>query len=133
MIPLYEVTMPIDFNRLQVSTTPLLVLVRETLERNLDVMQARCDAAGVKLRAHGKMHKCSTLAKLQIAKGAVGVCAQTVGEAEAFAGSGIANILLTSPASLKDVGRVAALATCGKFAAVVDFAGPVPAPLAAKM
>jgi D-serine deaminase-like pyridoxal phosphate-dependent protein len=112
--------MPIDFSRLQVFTTPLLVLVRKTLERNLDVMQARCDAAGVKLRAHGKMHKCSTLAKLQIAKGAVGVCAQTVGEAEAFAGSGIANILLTSPASLKDVRRVAALATCGKFAAVVD-------------
>jgi 3-hydroxy-D-aspartate aldolase len=112
--------MPIDFSRLQVFTTPLLVLLRETLERNLHVMQARCDAAGVKLRAHGKMHKCSTLAKLQIAKGAVGVCAQTVGEAEAFAGSGIANILLTSPASLRDVRRVAALATCGKFAAVVD-------------
>lgn len=112
--------MPIDFSRLQVFTTPLLVLVRETLERNLDLMQARCDAAGVKLRAHGKMHKCSTLAKLQIAKGAVGVCAQTVGEAEAFAASGIANILLTSPASIKDAHRVAALATRGKFAAVVD-------------
>jgi 3-hydroxy-D-aspartate aldolase len=108
------------FSRLRVPTTPLLVLVRETLERNLDVMQARCDAAGVKLRAHGKMHKCSTLAKLQIAKGAVGVCAQTVGEAEAFAESGINNILLTSPPSIKDAQRVAALASSAKLAVVID-------------
>ncbi|MDP9103107.1 MAG: DSD1 family PLP-dependent enzyme, partial [Pseudomonadota bacterium] len=55
------------------------------LERNLHAMQALCDTAGVRLRAHGKMHKCSTLAKRQIALGAAGICAQTIGEAETFA------------------------------------------------
>ena len=109
-----------DANRIQVPTTPGLVLIREVLERNLDLMQARCNAAGVGLRPHGKMHKCSTLAKLQMAKGAVGICAQTIGEAEAFAAAGIPDVLLTSPVSLKDADRVAALAHATQIAAVVD-------------
>ncbi len=105
---------------LGVASTPVLVIIREVLERNLDLMQARCSAAGVSLRAHGKMHKCSTLARLQIAKGATGICAQTIGEAEAFADGGIPNLLLTSPVALKDAGRVAALARRTRIAAVVD-------------
>ena len=109
-----------DDKAIQVPSTPSLVVIRETLERNLDLMQARCSAAGVDLRPHGKMHKCSTLARLQIAKGAVGICAQTVGEAEAFAAAGVSNLLVTSPVSLKDAGRVAALAHATQIAAVVD-------------
>ncbi len=109
-----------NLSQLRVPTTPVLVIVRETLNRNLDLMQARCNVAGVGLRAHGKMHKCSTLARLQIAKGAVGICAQTIGEAEAFAAGGISNLLLTSPVSLKDVDRVATLARGTRLAAVVD-------------
>jgi D-serine deaminase-like pyridoxal phosphate-dependent protein len=112
---------------MRVPTTPVLVIVREVLERNLDLMQARCDAASVGLRAHGKMHKCSSLARLQIAKGAVGICAQTIGEAEAFAAGGIADILLTSPVSLKDCRRVAALSRRTRLTGVVDD----PLPLAA--
>jgi 3-hydroxy-D-aspartate aldolase len=109
-----------DLRKIRVNSTPVLVIIREVLERNLDLMQARCNAAGVALRAHGKMHKCSTLARLQMAKGATGICAQTIGEAEAFAASGISNVLLTSPVSLKDVSRVAALANRTRIAAVVD-------------
>jgi 3-hydroxy-D-aspartate aldolase len=112
--------MPVDFNALDVPTTPVLVLLRESLERNLDLMQNRCDAAGVNLRAHGKMHKCSTIAKLQVARGAVGVCAQTIAEAEAFVECGIADVLLTSPSTVKGAMRVAAIATRAKVAAVVD-------------
>jgi 3-hydroxy-D-aspartate aldolase len=112
--------MPIDLNTLDVPMTPVLVLLRESLERNLDLMQSRCDAAGVDLRAHGKMHKCSTIAKLQVAKGAVGICAQTIAEAEVFVECGIANVLLTSPPTVKGARRVAAIATCAKVAAVVD-------------
>jgi 3-hydroxy-D-aspartate aldolase len=107
-------------NGLRAPTTPALVLLREALERNLDLMQARCNAAEVDLRPHGKMHKCSTVAKLQLAKGAVGICAQTVGEAEAFVKSGIGNVLLTSPAALNDAERVVMLAVSDKTAAVVD-------------
>ena len=90
--------------------TPALVILGEGLERNLVAMQSRCDAAGVKLRAHGKMHKCSTLALRQIALGAVGVCAQTIGEAEVFAAAGVPDILITAPVALNAAPRVAALA-----------------------
>ncbi len=90
------------------------------MERNLDFMQSRCHAAGVGLRAHGKMHKCSALAKLQTTKGAVGICAQTMGEAEAFAEAGVPNLLVTSPVSLEDAPRVARLAKRMPVAAVVD-------------
>jgi 3-hydroxy-D-aspartate aldolase len=110
----------VDFNTLEVPTTPALVLLRRALERNLDVMQGRCRAAGVELRAHGKMHKSTTIAKLQVAKGAVGICAQTVGEAEAFVGGGIANVLMTSPSAIRATQRVAELARRAKVAAVVD-------------
>ncbi|MGA2778874.1 MAG: alanine racemase [Steroidobacteraceae bacterium] len=115
-----SVSATLDFNVLQVPRTPALVLLRAALERNLDLMQRRCNAAGVALRAHGKMHKCSTIAKLQMAKGAVGICAQTVGEAEAFVGSGIQNVLVTSPAPLAATPRAAELARRAKLAAVVD-------------
>ena len=90
------------------------------LERNLRAMQALCDAAGVRLRAHGKMHKCSTLARRQIELGAVGVCAQTIGEAEVFAVAGIPDILITAPVALRSAGRVAALANQIRIAAVAD-------------
>ena len=107
----------VDFNALEVPNTPALVLLRRALDRNLDVMQGRCRAAGVELRAHGKMHKSTTIAKLQVAKGAVGICAQTVGEAEAFVGGGIANVLLTSPSAIRATQRVAELAMRAKVAA----------------
>jgi D-serine deaminase-like pyridoxal phosphate-dependent protein len=103
-----------------IPTTPALVLLRPALERNLDLMQRRCRAAGIQLRAHGKMHKCTTIARLQVAKGAVGICAQTVGEAEAFVAGDINNVLLTSPPALRATRRVAELACRATVAAVVD-------------
>ena len=83
-------------------------------------MQRMCDTAGVRLRAHGKMHKCSTLARRQIEFGAVGVCAQTIGEAEAFEAAEIPDILITAPVALNSAARVAALAGRTRIAAVAD-------------
>lgn len=97
------------------------------LDRNLRAMQARCDAAGVRLRAHGKMHKCSMLAKRQVALGAVGVCAQTIGEAEAFAAAGVADILITAPMALNAVSRAIALAGQTHLAATADDAALIAA------
>ncbi|MFZ4689618.1 MAG: alanine racemase [Polymorphobacter sp.] len=103
--------------------TPVLVVRRAALMANLGVMQAACDAAGVRLRAHGKMHKCSALAALQVAGGAVGVCCQTVGEAETYARTGIGDVLVTAPVPPWGWARLAALP--GTVAAVVDSAAQV--------
>lgn len=93
--------------------TPLLVVDKAALLRNIDHMQTLCDAAGVRLRAHGKTHKCSTLGRLIVAHGAVGLCAQTVGEAEAFAAGGIRDILVTAAPPPWAAPRLAALARAG--------------------
>ena len=98
--------------------TPLLVIRRAALVANLEAMQAACDAAGVRLRAHGKMHKCSTLGLMQMAHGAVGLCCQTVGEAEVYAAAGITDLMVTAPVPPWGWARLAALP--GAISAVVD-------------
>lgn len=101
--------------------TPLLVLRRAALLRNLETMQRLCTDAGVRLRAHGKTHKCSTLGRLQVETGAVGLCAQTVGEAEAFVRGGIADVLVTAPHPAWGPARLATLAKGGgRIGATVD-------------
>lgn len=106
--------------------TPALVVRRAVLEQNLAAMQALCDAAGVKLRAHGKMHKCSTLGRRQVELGAVGLCCQTVGEAEVYAAAGIGDLLVTSPPAPWGAARIAAIAKGGvKIAVVADDAGQI--------
>jgi 3-hydroxy-D-aspartate aldolase len=102
--------------------TPLLVIDRAALERNLKTMQDLCDAHGVRLRSHGKTHKCSTLGRLQQAGGAVGLCAQTVGEAEAFVRGGIADVLVTAPPAPWGAVRLAALAKMARVGSVADSA-----------
>ena len=100
--------------------TPALVVDRAALEANLTRMQALCAAAGVRLRPHGKMHKCSALGRLQVARGAVGLCAQTVGEAEALVAGGIGDVLVSAPAPEWAAPRIAALARSARLSATVD-------------
>lgn len=101
--------------------TPLLMVRRAALERNLTTMQGLCRAAGVRLRAHGKTHKCSTLGRLQVEKGAVGLCAQSVGEAEAFVRGGVVDVLVTAPHPAWGSARLADLARGGaRVGATVD-------------
>lgn len=104
--------------------TPALVIDRAALDHNLGVMQDACDAAGVRLRAHGKMHKCSTLGRLQVERGAIGLCCQTVGEAEAYARAGIGDLLVSAPLPFWGPARIASLArgTGARLAAACDSA-----------
>jgi 3-hydroxy-D-aspartate aldolase len=117
-----------DFlKRVSPPQTPALVIRRAALTANLAALQGACDAAGVRLRAHGKMHKCSTLGRLQLAGGAVGLCCQTVGEAEAYVAGGIGDVLVTAPIPGWGWPRLAALAGRAQVAAVVDSAAQVAA------
>ncbi len=106
--------------RVQPPLTPALVVRRTALMANLAAMQAACDAGGVRLRAHGKMHKCSRLGRAQVAGGAVGLCCQTVGEAEAYVAGGIADVLVTAPVPPWGWPRLAALAGATRVAGVMD-------------
>lgn len=117
-----------DFlSRVSPPQTPALVIRRAALGANLAALQSACDAAGVRLRAHGKMHKCSTLGRLQVAGGAVGLCCQTVGEAETYVAGGIGDVLVTAPVPRWGWPRLAALTGRATVAAVVDSAAQVAA------
>ena len=50
----------------------------------------------VKLRPHSKSHKCAVIGLEQMARGAVGLCCQKVGEAEAMVAGGVHNILVSN-------------------------------------
>ena len=106
--------------------TPALVVRREALLHNLKTMQGFCDAAGVALRAHGKMHKCSRLGRLQVELGAKGLCCQSVGEAETYAAAGIRDLLVTAPIPPWGPQRLARIAKAGcDLAVVADDAGQI--------
>ena len=83
--------------RLNDIPTPCLVIDQQILEQSLSRMQSAVDRVGKMLRPHAKTHKCSRLAALQVAAGAVGICATKLSEAEALTCAGIGGILLTGP------------------------------------
>ena len=77
--------------------TPCLVVDQDRLEQNIWAMQAHVSSFGKKLRPHAKTHKCSRIAKMQMAAGAVGICVAKVSEAEVLVRSGVNGTLVTSP------------------------------------
>ena len=95
--------------------TPALLLDLEVFERNLDKMQRHLTAHGMGLRCHTKTHKCPLIAKKQVEKGAIGVCAATVSEAEMMFAGGVGEILITSP-----------VVTAEKVERVIDLAAANP-------
>jgi D-serine deaminase-like pyridoxal phosphate-dependent protein len=91
--------------------TPVLVIDRPALERNIVRMAEFAASKGVKLRPHAKTHKSVDIARLQIAAGAVGLCCAKIGEAEVLAEGGVSTgLLITSPVvSASAVARLVAL------------------------
>ncbi len=74
--------------------TPSLVVDLDRLERNIAGWAEYARGAGVKLRPHGKTHKCVEIAARQMAAGAVGLSLAKLGEAELMAQAGITDIFL---------------------------------------
>jgi 3-hydroxy-D-aspartate aldolase len=77
--------------------TPVLVLDRDALGRNVQKMAALAERSGVVLRPHAKTHKSLAIARMQLDAGAIGLCCTKLGEAEVLASGGIGSILITSP------------------------------------
>lgn len=73
--------------------TPAAVLDVPRLERNIQRMQGRMNALGVRLRPHVKTSKCLPVIAAQIAAGATGVTVSTLGEAQRCFEHGIDDIL----------------------------------------
>ena len=76
--------------------TPAVLVDKRKALRNLDRMQEKANARGIRLRPHSKTHKSPLVAQWQIERGAVGICCAKLGEAEVFAANGIEQILMTT-------------------------------------
>ena len=77
--------------------TPALLLDHSLCHRNLRRMADFFRERPAKLRPHFKNHKCSRLARLQMAAGsAVGMTCAKLGEAEVLANAGITDILIAN-------------------------------------
>lgn len=113
-------------DRLEEIDTPALLVDLDALEDNIRKMSAFAAATGVRLRPHAKSHKCSAIARLQIQAGAVGICCQKVGEAEAMANAGIADILVSNQVvGRRKLERLAALSKRVRVAVCADGLGNV--------
>ena len=74
--------------------TPAVLIDIDRVDANIDRAQAHADRHGVKLRPHIKTHKLPMLAARQVARGAVGITCQKLGEAEVMADAGLSDIFL---------------------------------------
>jgi D-serine deaminase-like pyridoxal phosphate-dependent protein len=100
--------------------TPAVLLDRARALRNLDRMQSLASARGIKLRPHAKTHKSPFIARLQIERGAAGICCAKIGEAEVFADAGIDDIRLPYPIHPSNADRVIALLDRTRLSFIVD-------------
>jgi D-serine deaminase-like pyridoxal phosphate-dependent protein len=101
--------------------TPALVVDGDAMHRNLARMAGFARSRGLRLRPHAKMHKCAAIARLQIAAGAVGVCVQKVGEAQALVDAGIDDVYVSNVViDERKLARFAALARRARLSIAVD-------------
>ena len=106
--------------------TPALVVDLEAFERTLDLMANAVRSAAIALRPHGKAHKCPAIAFEQIQRGAIGICCQKVGEAEAFVEAGVKDVLVTNEiVGRAKLARLAAMAKKATVAVLADNADVV--------
>ncbi len=76
--------------------TPALIVDLDKCESNMARLMAAVAGTQLKVRPHAKTHKCAELARRQIEGGAVGICCQKLGEAEAMLANNITDVLITN-------------------------------------
>lgn len=77
--------------------TPSLVVDLDRVERNLDDMAQHCRRLGVDLVPHTKTHRTPEYARMQMERGASGLCVAKLGEAEALAAAGFTRFVMAYP------------------------------------
>jgi len=111
-----EIGMPLD-----AVDTPALMIDLDAFDRNVARLAQAVAGTPVRARPHAKSHKCPVIALRQMAAGAVGVCCQKVGEAEAMVYGGVPNVLVSNQiVGASKIARLAALAKQAWVAVCAD-------------
>ncbi|MGZ4134166.1 MAG: alanine racemase, partial [Tumebacillaceae bacterium] len=94
MAELWQSVFPMAADELD---TPLVVVHRDVLKRNVEEMAAFAKAHGVQMRPHLKTHKTLEIAKMQLEAGAVGLTCAKLSEAEVYVANGFTSVLIAYP------------------------------------
>jgi 3-hydroxy-D-aspartate aldolase len=101
--------------------TPALYLDLDVFERNQKKLIDFLKEVGIAFRPHYKSTRCTTIAHMQIAAGAKGICCAKPDEAWDLAHAGIEDILIANQVMSRDkIAKVAALAGCCRLGVCVD-------------
>lgn len=101
--------------------TPALLLERAASDRNLSRMAGYFQERSARLRPHFKNHKCVTLARRQLAAGAVGMTCAKLGEAEVLVEHGVPDVLIANQVvGEAKLGRLARLAARARIGVAID-------------
>jgi D-serine deaminase-like pyridoxal phosphate-dependent protein len=108
--------------RIDELSTPAVLVDVDVLQANVRAMALRAATAGIALRPHGKTHKTTQVARLQLAAGAVGLTLAKTSEAETLVGAGaVEDVFLAYPIVGADKGRrLLALSDRARLAVGVD-------------
>jgi D-serine deaminase-like pyridoxal phosphate-dependent protein len=97
--------------------TPALYVDLDTLERNIERMQARSREWKVGLRPHAKTHKIAEIARMQLDAGAIGLTVAKLGEAEVLPAD---DVLIAYPILKDKLPRLRALGKGRRVTVAVD-------------
>lgn len=101
--------------------TPALLVDLDVFQDNLAHMACQIKGDEVRFRPHAKTHKCPEIALRQIELGAIGVCCQKVGEAEAMVAGGVGDVLVSNQVvGSSKLERLAKLAGEARIGVCVD-------------
>jgi D-serine deaminase-like pyridoxal phosphate-dependent protein len=118
--PAAELPLSLEDRRLD---TPAMLVDLDIAEANIASMAAFARRSGLRLRPHLKTHKSLAMARRQLAAGAVGLCAATVGEAAAFTAGGVTDLTLAYPVvGARKLERLAAVCRAADLTLVADSA-----------
>jgi D-serine deaminase-like pyridoxal phosphate-dependent protein len=92
--------------------TPVVLVDRRVLERNLARASAIARSAGVALRPHAKTHKSLALARRQVELGAIGLTVAKTSEALTFLAGGVGDVTVAHP--LLDRRKIGRLIEAGR-------------------
>jgi 3-hydroxy-D-aspartate aldolase len=101
--------------------TPALILDINILKQNHKAMKSLLNGTSLNLRPHYKSHKCASIAKWQIANGAIGMTCAKLSEAEDLCDAGVEDILIANQVvDVAKIRRMADLARNCKLTVCVD-------------
>ncbi len=108
-------------NSLDAIETPALIVDLDAFDANVAHMARFATGAGIAVRPHAKTHRCPAVGLRQVAAGAVGLCVQTVGEAEAMVAGGIRDVIVTNQVLAPGkLARLVALTQQARIGLLVD-------------